>query len=68
MNDGTMGTILNGNGLNAPKGIAIDAAGNVWVANSGAGGGVSVFTSSGGVVGNYSSGLTAPTSIAVNPQ
>jgi hypothetical protein len=65
---GLIGTAISGNGLNAPRGIAIDATGNVWVANSGAGGGVSVFTSSGGVVGNYSSGVSAPQSIAVNPQ
>ncbi|MGO9604633.1 MAG: hypothetical protein ACLQAT_14810 [Candidatus Binataceae bacterium] len=42
----------SGAGFNLPQGIAIDAAGNVWVTNSG-GDSVTELTSSGGLAGNF---------------
>ena len=42
----------SGANFNLPCGVAIDAAGNVWVANSG-GNSVTELTSSGGLAGNF---------------
>jgi DNA-binding beta-propeller fold protein YncE len=55
------------NGLSAPNAIAIDAAGNLWVTNAG-NNSVSEFTSTGATVGNFTSGITAPVAIAIDPK
>jgi len=49
-NDFTVGISFNGNGLDGPQTVTIDGSGNVWVAG---GSGLSVFTATGGVVGNF---------------
>ena len=60
---------FTGGGLNGPSGIAVDAAGNVWVANNN-GSGVSEFNSSGTAIspdtGFTGGGLYAPLGIAVD--
>ena len=58
------GSPFKGNGLTAPAAVAIDAAGNGWVANKG-GTNVSAFTSTGGTVSGspYTVG-TSPVALA----
>ena len=58
-----------GGGLSSPKGIAIDAAGNVWVPNSG-NNSVSQFTNNGaaisGPAGFTAGSMNAPSAIAID--
>ena len=61
------GIHANVNGLSAPNAIAIDAAGNLWVTNAG-NNSVSEFNSAGAAVGNFTSGITAPVAIAIDPK
>jgi hypothetical protein len=61
------GIHANVNGLSAPNAIAIDAAGNLWVTNAG-NHSVSEFTSTGATIGNFTSGITAPVAIAIDPK
>jgi hypothetical protein len=61
------GIHANVNGLSAPNAIAIDAAGNLWVTNAG-NHSVSEFTSSGATIDNFTSGITAPVAIAIDPK
>ena len=71
-NDWTLALTYSGGGL-AGAGMAIDASGDVWVANNTFGGPYSVteLSSSGGVLsglnGYTGGGLNAPTSIAIDP-
>jgi len=63
---GTTGTVYSGNGLSTPNSIAFDSAGDIWVVNAGS---VSAFTSSGGTIGNFTTGgISAPVGIAIDPQ
>ncbi len=61
------GGIHTGNNMSSPNAVAIDAAGNVWVTNAG-NNSVSEFTSAGAAVGNFTSGITAPVAIAIDPK
>jgi hypothetical protein len=54
----TIAITYTGGGLNSPQGVATDATGNVWVANSGGTGSVSEFSNVGSAVSS-SSGFTA---------
>ncbi len=70
--DWTLAINYTGGGLNAPKGTAVDAAGNIWVANSGAGANsLSEFNNAGtaisGSAGFTGGGLNVPTALAVDP-
>jgi streptogramin lyase len=68
-NDWTMDIKYTGGGLNAPKSIAVDASGNVWLANGG-NNSISKFSGSGAISGSSGytgGGLNAPWGIAVDP-
>lgn len=58
---------FTGGGLSAPGSIAIDLAGKIWVGNTGSNS-LSVLSSTGSPVSQVSTGVTAPTSIAVDPK
>ncbi len=63
----TLALNYTGNGLDAPMGIAVDAAGNVWVANN-AGNSISEFSPIGApILTTSTAGLVAPIGIAVGP-
>jgi streptogramin lyase len=68
-NDFTLSVTYTGGGLNTPEGIAIDANGNVWAANSG-NDSISEFNPLGGSVSGSSGftggGLNQPVGIAVD--
>jgi streptogramin lyase len=68
-NDWTMAINYIGGGLNAPRSIAVDVLGNIWVANNGANS-ISEFSSSGiaisGSAGYTGGGLNAPWGIAID--
>jgi hypothetical protein len=67
-NDWTVGITYTGNGLSDPWGLAIDASGNVWVANHGANV-VSEFSNAGAATsaGGFSGGgLTLPWYVAID--
>jgi hypothetical protein len=49
-NDFTLGITFTGGGLSSPRGIALDASGNLWVANTNSSGGSVVELSSTGAV------------------
>ena len=67
--DWLIGINYTGGGLNSPKSIAVDGAGNVWLANGGANS-VSEFTSGGTALspaGGYAGGgLNVPAAIAID--
>jgi hypothetical protein len=60
-------SIHAGNSVSSPNAVAIDAAGNLWVTNGG-NNSVSEFNSVGTAVGNFTSGITAPVAIAIDPK
>jgi streptogramin lyase len=68
-NDWTMAINYIGAGLNAPRGIAVDGLGNIWIANMGANS-ISELSSSGkamsGAGGYTGGGLNAPWGIAID--
>ncbi len=62
---GSNPTVYSGGGLNAPASIAIDAAGNAWVANSAS---ITSITT-GGAMSTYSTvGVSTPSAIAIDPK
>jgi streptogramin lyase len=67
--DFTIGLSYSGGGLNAPQGVAIDAAGNAWVANFG-GNSVTKLSPVGAVLsgtgGFTAGGMSGPYSIAID--
>jgi hypothetical protein len=70
--DWTIAINYTGGGLNAPKGTAFDASGNIWVANSAAGANsLSEFNNTGTAIssstGFTGGGLNLPTALAVDP-
>jgi streptogramin lyase len=65
--DGSTQTVYTGGGLSTPRSLSIDAFSNIWVANYG--NSTLSRVSSSGVVSNYaSSGIAAPTAIAIDPK
>ena len=68
-NDLTLAVTYTGSGLNAPTGVAVDAAGNLWVTNSGSNS-VSKLSHTGaplsGTTGFTAGPLSAPTAIAID--
>jgi len=69
--DWTIAINYTGGGLNAPKGTAFDASGNIWVANSGTGANsLSEFNNAGTAISNSAGftggGLNLPTALAVD--
>ncbi len=67
-NDLSLAITYTGNGISAPSGVAVDASGNVWVANS-TGNSVTELAHNGSPVGNSpftTGGITAPTALAVD--
>ena len=68
-NDWTVDIKYIGGGLNAPRGIAVDGSGNIWVANSG-NNSISEFSSIGNPIssaaGYTGGGLSGPRDIAVD--
>jgi DNA-binding beta-propeller fold protein YncE len=63
-NDFTIAISYTGGALNHPEGIAVDGAGDIWVANSG-GSSLSEFSYNGSVLGTFTGGgLTTPSAIA----
>jgi hypothetical protein len=69
-NDFAIGIQFTGGGLSAPEAIAIDSAGNAWVANSASNPSVTKFSPSGsflsGASGYTGGGLTSPIGIAID--
>jgi len=69
-NDWTLCIKYTGGGLNAPKSVAVDASGNIWLANGGANS-LSKFSTTGSPVSGSSGytggGLRAPWGLAVDP-
>jgi hypothetical protein len=69
-NDFAIGIQFTGGGLSAPEAIAIDSAGNAWVANSASSPSVTKFSPSGsflsGASGYTGGGLTSPIGIAID--
>ena len=64
---GLTGTNFSGGGLSTPKGVAVDAIGNIWIANSGNNSVTEISTSS--TLTNYNgAGLTTPIAIAISPK
>ena len=62
------GNFLGGADFNNPYGVAIDAAGNVWVANDN-GNSVTELTSSGGLAGNFApsgANFSSPFGVAID--
>lgn len=66
-NDWTLSVTYTGGGLSAPKGIAVDASGNLWLPNSG-NNTVSKFSNSGAAISSGSgyAGLSTPYALAVD--
>ena len=67
-NDFTLAISFTGNGLNGPDGLAIDASGTVWVANSG-GDSVSAFSQVGSAISGSpfsGGGLNGPVGVAID--
>ncbi len=68
-NDWTVDIKYIGGGLNAPRGIAVDGSGNIWVANAGANS-ISKFSSTGAAIsgaGGYTGGgLSGPRFITLD--
>jgi hypothetical protein len=67
-NDLTLAVTYTGNGINAPSALAIDAGGNVWIANS-AGNSVTELAHNGTNVGSspFTAGsISAPSALAVD--
>lgn len=63
--------VLTGGGLDVPYAVAVDAAQNVWTANSGNSNGVSKFTSAGApasITGYFGGGMASPVGIAIDAQ
>ena len=69
-NDFAIGIQFTGGGLSAPEAIAIDSAGNAWVANAASNPSVTKISPSGsflsGASGYTGSGLTSPIGIAID--
>ena len=67
-NDLTLDVTYTGDGINAPSALAVDATGNVWIANS-AGNSVTELAHNGSAVGNspFTAGkIDAPAAIAID--
>ena len=66
--DWTIAIAYNGGGLNSPQGVAVDQAGNVWVANAG-NNSVSQFAATGAPISGttgYTAGINAPYAVAID--
>lgn len=66
--DWTVAIAYSGGGLNAPQGVAVDQAGNVWVANAG-NSSVSQFASTGAPLSGsagYTVGISTPYAVAID--
>ena len=61
---GSQGTI--GSGFNSPTGVAMDASGDVFIADSGDGGIAELTAASGYITNNFHSGFNKPTGVAVD--
>jgi len=69
-NDWTLALTFSGGGLSAPAGVAIDAAGNVWVADNTSAGAVSELSPTGAALspaaGYTGNGLVGPLGLAID--
>ncbi len=67
-NDLTLAVTYNGGGsINSPSSLAVDASGNVWIANSGGSGSVTELGHNGAPAGTFTAGaISTPTAIAVD--
>jgi hypothetical protein len=69
VNDLTLAVTYTGGGLSSPSGVAVDASGNVWVANAG-NNSVSEFANSGvamsGTTGYTAGSMSSPSAIAID--
>ena len=67
-NDFTIGITYKGSGLSKPKGVAIDANANVWIANSGANSVTKLDNSGAALSGSngFTGAMNAPSAIAID--
>jgi hypothetical protein len=67
-NDLTLAVTYTGGGsISSPSALAVDAAGNVWIANSGGSGSVTELGHNGAPAGTFTAGsISTPTAIAVD--